>query len=262
MENIVLTGLCCLCLLLAALLLWEHRQNILAKQKGQRKDRELSDSIAENLDLQQELCKLKEKYGQQRDMEREIREIHASSRTLKHDMKNHMLVLLAYLEAGKVQEAKAYTSQILDHLNKIYTYIHVGNSLLSYILNSKFGRAKELGLDIKAQIENLSFSYMDSMDFSALLNNLLDNAIEAAVRSQEKRMEVIVYSQRGFDGITVKNTIDSSVLKDNPELVTTKEEPEHGLGLMQIKRITEKYQGMLDIYEEELVFIINVVYPR
>ena len=31
--------------------------------------------------------------------------------------------------------------------------------------------------------------------------------------------------------------------------------------MVQIRKITEKYEGMIDIYEEKEFFVINVVYP-
>ena len=154
------------------------------------------------------------------------------------------------MEKNQIEEAKQYTSEILDKLNAMYTYISVGNALLNFIINSKLSKAKELGLEIKAEIENLPFSYMDSIDFSSLLSNILDNAMEAAVDSERKMLGVTIAHKKGFDTIAVKNSIDQSVLERNPELRTSKTEQGHGLGIKQIRAIVEKYDGELDIYEE------------
>lgn len=224
-------------------------------------DRELTGYIAENIDIKNALSEVEKEYQEQQDMADEIKKIQLQSRSLKHDMKNHILVILSYLDEGKVEEAKYYTSHILDTLNKTYTYINVGNSLMNYIINNKLSRAKELEIEIKAEIENLAFEYMESVDFSSLLNNMLDNAIEAACKSKEKRIEVQISNQKGFDSIMVKNSIDSSVLENNPDFISTKAGDSHGFGMKQIQKITEKYDGMTDIYEENNYFVINVVYP-
>lgn len=238
-----------------------HTQRKSSRQEEAEKDRLLTKTIARNLDLEKELSEIKAEYAKQQDMAKEIKNMQEQSRLLKHDMKNHTLVILSYLEAGKLEEAKDYTSNILDNLNKMYTYINVGNSLMNYILNGKLSRAKELGIEIKAEIENLAFEYMDSVDFSALLNNLLDNAISASGNSTEKRLEVVISNRNGFDSIMVKNSIDASVLLENPDLKSTKQGENHGFGMVQIRKITEKYQGMIDIYEKNGWFVINVVYP-
>lgn len=250
-------------LLCAVIFLWmkEWKQRKAVEKEETEKDKQLTRYIAENIDMEKALLEVKKKYAKQQDMAEEIKKMQIQSRLLKHDMKNHSLVILSYLNEGKVEEAKDYTSKILDNLNKMYTYINVGNSLMNYIINHKLSNAKEQGVEIKAEIENLAFAYMDSVDFSALLNNLLDNAIEAAVQTKEKKMEVIISNQKGFDSIVVKNSIDTSVLKNNPEFKSTKEGEGHGFGMVQIRKITEKYDGMIDIYEEKDHFVINVVYP-
>ena len=53
---------------------------------------------------------------------------------------DYTLVILSYLEKNQSEEAKQYTSKILDKLNAMYTYISVGNSLLNFIINSKLSK--------------------------------------------------------------------------------------------------------------------------
>ena len=231
-----------------------------SKTKYEENDKLLTKYVSDNLDMEKELKSVKSDFEKQKELENEIKKTEEQMRLLKHDMKNHILVIAGFIEQGKMNEAKQYVSDILDKLNKMYSYVNVGNALLNYIINSKLSKAKELGIEIKAQIENLEFAYMDSMDFSALLNNVLDNAIEAAVKAYKKYIEVKILSVKGFDTICVKNTVESSVLERNPNLVTTKEDDGHGYGLKQIKGIVEKYDGMLDIEEDNGMFIINLMF--
>lgn len=229
------------------------------KIKQEEQDKMLTQYIAANLDLEKKLADMQHDYEKQQDMAEEIRRIQEQIRALKHDMKNHTLVMLSYLEENRVEEAKAYAGELLDKLNKMYTYVNVGNSLLNYIINNKLSAAKEQGVEIKAEIENLAFDYMDSVDFSALLNNLLDNAIHGALESKSPKLEVQISAKKGFDIITVKNSIDESVLERNPEFVSTKGEPGHGYGMKQIRNIVEKYNGDIDIYEKENQFIVSIM---
>ena len=88
---------------------------------------------------------------------------------------------------------------------------------------------------------------------------MLYNAVNGAIDSCCKKLEVNIVSEKGFDVITVKNSIAGSVLKDNPELTTSKEEPGHGYGMKQMKAVTEKYEGNIDIYEKDGMFIVRVM---
>ena len=252
-------------MVLTGLLIKEIKKNQLIRKELKLTDEKLTRYIADNLDMEKHLSTVEKDYKRAWEMAEEIKKIQQQSKILKHDMKNHTMVIMLYLDEGRIEDARQYTSNLLDKLNKMYTYINVGNSLMNYILNSKLSAAKEKGVEIKAQIENLGFEYMESMDFSSVLNNMLDNAIEGCVNCNIKKLEVSISRKSGFDSIMIKNTIDKSVLESNPELFSSKKESGHGLGIIQIKKIAEKYNGMVDIYEEEknnvMYFVINVVYP-
>ncbi|MDE7131345.1 MAG: ATP-binding protein [Lachnospiraceae bacterium] len=241
------------------LLIGEINKRKAVQAKYEEQDKLLTRYLVDNLDMEKRLSDIRDDYDKQQEMAEEIRRIQQQIGLLKHDMKNHTLVILSYLEENKTEEARQYAGEILDKLNRMYTYVNVGNSLLSYIINSKLSMAKEQGIEIKAEIENLPFSYMDSVDFSSLLNNMLDNAVNGAMESGGKKLEVNIVSEKGFDVITVKNSIDGSVLKDNPELATSKEEPGHGYGMKQMKAVTEKYEGNIDIYEKDGMFVVRVM---
>lgn len=246
-------------IILVILLIRETNKRKADKAKYEEQDKLLTRYLADNLDMEKKLSDIRDDYDRQKDMAEEIRRIQQQVRLLKHDMKNHTLVILSYLEENKTEEARQYAGEILDKLNRMYTYVNVGNSLLSYIINSKLSVAKERGIEIKGEIENLPFSYMDSVDFSSLLNNMLDNAIRGALDSECKKLEMNIASEKGFDVITVKNSIDGSVLEDNPELETSKEEPGHGYGMKQMKAVIEKYEGSMDIYEKDGMFVVSVM---
>lgn len=238
----------------------------LSKRKKLEKDystvnKAYTKAITENMESSEKLSCIMQEYTKQKDTAKEIKLLHEKSRILKHDMKNHILVITSYLNSSQYDEAKKYTSDILDNLNKMYTYIQTGNSLLNYIINTKLQIAKSSGLNVKAEIENLSFEYIGSVDFSALLNNLLDNAIEGSLASENKELIINILRKKGYDTISIKNSINGSILKNNPKLISTKTGEGHGYGLTQIKRIVEKYNGMLDVYEEQNYFCVNVVYP-
>ena len=208
---------------------------------------------------------LKDESEEIHKQDNEIRVLHKNARQLKHDMKNHLMVIASYLNDEDYVQAKAYTSELLDKFNTMHSYIETGNSLLNHILNEKLSYAKSKGIAVKAAIENLSFAKMKSMDFSALLSNMLDNAIEACEKEESDKalMQIIICRSRGYETICVKNRITDSVLGTNPELESTKEDKEiHGMGIQKMKSIVEEYGGMYDIYEEDSFFCVKVFIPQ
>lgn len=218
--------------------------------------------LSEKSELEYELAELKSSAENIQKQDEEIRTLHENVRRIKHDMKNHLMVIASYLNGGDHESAKAYTSKILDKLNAVQSYIETGNSLLNHILNEKLNKAREKGISVKAEIENLSFKKMESLDFSALLSNILDNAIEACENEDLPEISVVISQRRGYETILVKNKISVSALDINPELETTKADSEsHGMGIPQIRAIAEKYGGMCDFYEEDGCFCACAFIP-
>ena len=100
-----------------------------------------------NLDLQYEYDNLKADYISDKNQRAEIERLHENTRRLKHDMKNHIMVAVSYLNNGDTMQAKDYLSAVLDNLNKSYSYIQTGNSVMNYIINSKPPLAEALNFD-------------------------------------------------------------------------------------------------------------------
>jgi sensor histidine kinase regulating citrate/malate metabolism len=223
-------------------------------------DKKYIEAIAKNMELESEYRLLMEEYHHEKDQGAEIEKLHENARRLKHDMKNHLLVIASYLNLNEYDEVKNYLSKILDKLNQMYTYIETGNSVLNYIINTKLEYANQNGISVKAEIENIPFQRMGSIDFSSLLCNLLDNAIEASLLITNKEIHVSILRKRGYDTILIKNRITESVLKKNPEFESSKPTKDsHGYGIKQIRSIVEKYDGMLEFYEEDSMFCVYVM---
>lgn len=218
--------------------------------------------LSEKSELEYELAELKSFSERIMKQDDEIRILHENVRRIKHDMKNHLMVIASYLNAAEYVSAKEYASKILDKLNAAHSYVETGNSLMNHILNEKLNKAREAGISVKAEIENLTFAKMESIDFSAMLSNILDNAIEACKNESAPEINVVISVRRGYETILVKNKITGSVLGKNPELATEKPDKErHGMGVSQIKGIAEKYKGLCDFYEEDGFFCACVFIP-
>ena len=58
----------------------------------------------------------------------------------------------------------------------------------------------------------------------------------------------------------MKNRISSSVLENNKKLQTSKSDKKnHGYGLKTVRMLSETHNGMVDVYENDSYFIVNVL---
>ena len=89
---------------------------------------------------------------------------------------------------------------------------------------------------------------MEAFDLSVLLNNALENAVEACSREAEGPLEISLTSrqQGSLFLISVKNTCtEEPVWKDGIPVSTKKDNGIHGQGIGNIEKIAEKYEGTL-----------------
>lgn len=92
---------------------------------------------------------------------------------------------------------------------------------------------------------------IDDMDLYILLENLCDNAIEAAAQSNNPTIKLQISEDNGNLCIYIGNTTSDNVLKNNPHMNTTKKDKNmHGFGIMNIRDIIDKYNGTIN-YEQQ-----------
>lgn len=202
--------------------------------------------------------KKRNEYSQQ--YAQSIKEQYEQTRRLRHDMKQYAAAMQALIKGGKFSEAKNLSEKQTENLSRIETVINVENDFLNAILNSKLSFAKSKEIDVLCSIEN-NISGVDDIDLCNLIGNLLDNAICAAEKcdTESRLIEIKISSVGSKLTIIVRNSIEDSVLKENPELKSTKaDSAEHGFGVKTIKYITKRYNGKFDFYEEGLMFISRV----
>lgn len=189
-----------------------------------------------------------------------VKEQYEQTRRLRHDMKQYCTVLDGLIVDKKYDEARALISENYKNISHSEVVVDVGSDFVNSILNAKLTLTKSLGIDVICSAEK-DLSGIDSADLCNLIGNLLDNAIEAAQSCEpEKRsIELNISSSISRLNITVRNSIQSSVLNTNPNLKSTKHNSEeHGFGIKTIKYIAEKYGGTTDFYEEGTIFICRI----
>lgn len=133
----------------------------------------------------------------------------------------------------------------------------------SLTINYKFSIAekKKISLDIKINIWiNLP---VDDSDICILLGNAIDNAIEATLKVQEKDRFINLYMRciKNTLVITMVNSYDKTVHSVNGNLISTKKDIEnHGMGLVSMKKVVDKYNGIILIDEGKFFSIKIVLY--
>lgn len=181
-------------------------------------------------------------------------------RKLQHDYKEHNNLLYSLLIEGKNKEVMELIRRNAENIAFSETIIQTKNEVVNAVINSKLTRARSLGINVTC-LSVADFIGIDDFDLARLLSNLIDNATDAcsAIASDLKQIFLSISFDTYTYNICIKNTIEHSVLKYNPDLKSTKKESiKHGYGTKIIKDIAKKYNGRCDFYEDNGFFCCNL----
>lgn len=183
-------------------------------------------------------------------------------RKVKHDMKNYVECTAMLLHQGKIVEAKQYLNNLLDSKMNFESHIITTKSdAVNAVLSNKIAICKKEKINVDYEITG-SVDAFPEVDLSILLANILDNAIEASLKVEEddnRKITINIHNERNYLAILVGNYINESVLKNNPKLITTKRNKlQHGIGTLSINDVVNKFNGMINRYEENNMFYVDV----
>lgn len=174
-----------------------------------------------------------------------------SQRVLIHDIRGHMQVMRGLLESKNYDELENYLLDMEQDpaLQKIVRLCD--NTVLNVILVHHASICKSLGIDVDFDIRQHSVDFISAHDITAIFDNLLTNAEEAAKNTSEKYIKLSA-TQQGETGvlITVINSCNSAPDMDEDGNIKTKKEDKehHGVGLKSVKQAVQRYHGVSRMY--------------
>lgn len=194
-----------------------------------------------------------------------IRSNIVTTNKLKHDIKNHVLMLTSLYEDGNIESSKEYCNEILSTLETTHEYISSSNTIVNSIVNFKLKEASTHNTEITAEANIPQKIGISNFDLTTILGNLFDNAVTGLKTIQKNRKLIfkINYS-KGRLIIQISNTFDGHVKEIKGQIYTTKKDKKHhGIGINSIKDILEKYNGEMDIeYTKELFTVTILIYTN
>lgn len=186
-------------------------------------------------------------------------------KALRHDIKHHLSELMLLANKHDVAEIQKYIDEMNSFLKNPNEIVSSGNLEIDSVLNFMLQKAeKELKtVDIKVMLPE---KVRHSFDINVMLGNLLENAIKAAGKTENKYLSVHIKLKRGILKVKIENSFESSYIlrkeqnRKDTILKTTKPfTKQHGIGLKNVKKIVEKYNGTMAVTAQEGIFCVNLL---
>lgn len=184
-----------------------------------------------------------------------------ATKTLKHNLKNNLIVLSDMIENEKTKEAIDLIKDIVEFHKLDVKIANTGNVTIDSILNYNIARMQELGVKYNL---NLSVPYdidIDSIYLVTILSNAIDNALDALEKIDEKERYIIIdiKYKKGILFIMIENPYKSQINIENNRIKTSKKNKEnHGIGLKSIEEMVEKRNGTMTIESTNEIFKIKI----
>ncbi len=197
----------------------------------------------------------------------EAENFYGSIRKVRHEMKNHMANIQGLAGVGQYGKIEDYVRRMDETMQELeYKYV-TGNPVTDVIINDKCRRAEKAGIRFEAD-----FRYggeIPVFDLGIILNNLLDNAIEACEKLEQgegfirlmlkrKKQFLLLEVENSFDGAVPirKGSLFPATTKQNvlPDIIT-----EHGIGLENVRDVAGRYFGGVNIKVKRDVFHVTVM---
>ena len=194
----------------------------------------------------------------------EAEQFYARIRGLKHEMRGHLTNIKGLAQSGEHESLTDYIAKMDESMSGFELTLQTGNPVTDVIVNDIRQRSLDLGIRFQVEFHYPDPGAYDAFDVGIILQNLLQNAVEACEKVGEgERFIVLTGKRKGrFFLIEVKNSFAGEVVFGQDGLpVTTKQEdaPMHGIGLANVRREAEKYMGELELKAVQQEFFATVL---
>jgi len=187
------------------------------------------------------------------------------ARRIYHDMSKHLRVLQGMTIQDGHAAASEYLNDMLKEAAEVSPQIHTGNAVLDTLLMQKEAECREKEIILECMVDFSKADFIRYADIVTLFSNMLDNAIEAVrpLPAPQRRITISAGMIGGQILVKCINPYQGTLRKRQDGLFSTSKQDAvlHGIGLSNLKRVVESYQGILQIDDQAGVFQVEWMIP-
>ena len=180
---------------------------------------------------------------------------------LRHDLRHHLFEIEGLAKQGKNEKVCDYIEEMRSTFADSKQMVHTGeyetDSLINYLLDSAKNHQITVDCDIKIP-EDIDVS---QCKLNVIVGNLLENAIDAAAKSEEKKIIFTMQFSGGVLFLRIKNTYEGNIKIENGRVHGKRSTNSHGIGLRSVQDLIREQNGNIDIKATEEFFVVEGMIP-
>lgn len=181
---------------------------------------------------------------------------------LRHDFKNHLIIIQGYADQGRSDKLHDYIQSLHEVLVPA-ALIDTPSQLITSILNAKNETCRLRNITLHFE---QAFDKVNINDFCivTILSNLLDNAITAAAKCKNGVVTLRISQTGSYLEFDCTNNHVEQIQENNRIFHTTKTKQKeiHGLGITSMRRTVDKLHGKFHIDHTDNNFHVNILLPN
>lgn len=201
-------------------------------------------------------------HRQKKEYER-MQEIIEKTRKMRHDMRQHLLVLKNLAQNHDGKRFRDYMKDYASMPDMAQRFMLCDNFAVNALLQHYFSQAGQEGIKLKIKVdfpENLPVS---ENDLVSVMGNLLENALEACRRQTEGERFISVQGEVIHDTMVmfvVRNSYSGEILETEGHFISSKRKNgQFGIGLDSVRNFAEERGGMMKVTYENHVFEVYIL---
>ena len=207
---------------------------------------ELIQGILEKEELLRESALTDQKKESQLAHYRNMHAVYERQGRKMHDYKNQIRTMQVLLKKGDTQAAAELAEQLTESISVEMSAVNTNHPVVNAVLNQKFHAAREQGVSMIFRVGDMSRIRLDGEEIVILLSNLLDNAIHECVKAVKVERKAVINIKLVQEDekmiFSVKNPVAEKV-QVTDGIVLDSSGGMHGVGLMNVKAVVDKYGG-------------------
>lgn len=157
---------------------------------------------------------------------------------------------------------RCYIEGIVSDIDSANQIGKTNNNLLDLIIKKYNYICKKNSISFEKNIHSSEIDFISDSDLTAIFNNLLDNAVEAAKTSTRKYIVLNINNFGNITHIDLLNSCDEAPVAKNHRLITNKRDRiTHGYGYKSVSRTVKKYNGDIEWQydKEKKEFSVSII---
>ncbi len=182
------------------------------------------------------------------------------TRKFRHDLKSHMHMLQNFSKNKDYEKFDKYLELINIKVDDFANRISVNNDIVDAIINKYYTEANKNNIKMKVEGHFPRQCNISAYDLCTIFSNLLNNALEAADKSDRKEINVSCRYNDEDIIIIISNYYSGEVKYVDGHLRTSKKNARiHGFGLENVEDCVENNGGYIKINNESNIFSVTIL---